>query len=87
MLHTFSEIPAKGISEEDFITAVRHEADIYNGAWLDAERSFTANSANSARDWQQFVKDRDIYHNLRFRTMGDENVAKNTAPLMGLSAR
>ena len=84
MLHTFSEIPAKGISEEDFITAVRHEADIYNGAWLDAERSFTANSANSARDWQQFVKDRDIYHNLRFRTMGDENVREEHRALDGV---
>lgn len=84
MLHTFSGIPAKGISEEDFITAVRREAGIYNGAWLDAERSFTANSANSARDWQQFVKDRDIYRNLRFRTMGDENVREEHRALDGV---
>lgn len=84
MLNAFTEIPTKGISEEDFITAVRQQVGIYNGAWLDAERSFTANSANSARDWQQFIKDKDIYRNLRFRTMGDENVREEHRALDGV---
>lgn len=84
MLDAFRASKTAGTSEDDFVRLARSEAEKYNGAYLDAERAFTANSANSARDWQQFVKDKDIYKNLRFRTMGDENVRDSHRALEGV---
>lgn len=74
MFRAFTEAGDTGLTEEEFVQQAQKTAEKYNGPWLNTERAFTANSANSARDWQQFIKDKDIYRCLKFRTMGDANV-------------
>jgi SPP1 gp7 family putative phage head morphogenesis protein len=69
-------------------TAYEEKAQKYlnlqNGTYLDVQASWSARSAQSARQWQEFQRDRDIYPNLKFRTMNDRDVRPAHAALEGL---
>jgi hypothetical protein len=57
---------------------------IHNETWQQVEEKFAANSASSARDFQAYQKDTDIYPNLKFRTMGDAEVRPEHAANEGV---
>lgn len=83
MLSSLASGKRPGMTEHEFVREATGIAEKYNTAYLDAERAHVANSANSARDWLRFVKDKDIYRNLKYRTMGDENVRDSHRALEG----
>lgn len=83
MLAAVLEAKAGTKTEKEFIQAARQVAERYNGAWLDTERRNTANAANSARDWQGFMKD-NSYVNLKYRTMADGDVRSDHRALEGI---
>ncbi|MDR1155284.1 MAG: DUF935 family protein [Bacteroidales bacterium] len=57
-----------------FTDAAKKMIDLHNETYQNVENRFAANSAGSARDFGQYVKDADIYPCLKNRTMADANV-------------
>jgi hypothetical protein len=53
--------------------------NLHNETWQNVENKFAANSAGSARDFNGYLKDVDIYPCLKNRTMGDGNVRQSHA--------
>lgn len=49
------------------------------GAWLKTEARNIARSAQMAAEWQDFERDRDIFPNLKYRTMQDSDVRDDHA--------
>ncbi len=74
-----SELSKKGLSKEDFTTKAKQLVLLHNETWLETEKKFTANSASSARDFESYQKDIDVYPNLKNRTMGDKSVRESHA--------
>lgn len=55
-----------------------------NGAYLDVQAAWSSRSAQSAREYREFLQDKDIYPRLRFRTMRDKDVRPSHAVLEGM---
>lgn len=58
--------------------------NLQNGTYLDVQTAWAARSAQSARQWQEFQRDKDIYPRLKFRTMMDDSVRPKHAELEGI---
>jgi len=71
-------------SKDDFINEAKKLTAVYSGPYLKTENKFAANSASSARDFEAYKKDADIYPNLKYRTMGDEDVRDSHAANNGI---
>jgi len=46
----------------------------YNKKWLHAEYVHTVATANMAQKWEDFERDKDLYPNIQFHTVGDARV-------------
>lgn len=57
--------------------------NLQNGTYLDVQTSWAARRAQSARQWGEFQRDKDIYPCLKIRTMKDEDVRHEHALLEG----
>ena len=61
-------------SKEAYHEQAKKLVNIHNETWQQVEEKFAANSASSARDFQVYQRDADLYPNLKYRTMGDAEV-------------
>jgi hypothetical protein len=73
-----------GMSKEAYIEQAKKLVSLHNETYMNVETQFASAKATAARDWQQYVKDVDIYPNLKCRTMEDENVRESHSRLDGL---
>lgn len=71
--------------KESFIADAKKMVALHNETYLNVEQKFAANSASTAKDFEQFVKDVDIYPCLTNRTMGDGNVRDTHAENEGVT--
>lgn len=60
---------------------------LQNGQYLNVQQAWAARSAQSARQWQQFQKDKEVYPCLKVRTMRDGDVRPHHATLEGFVIR
>jgi SPP1 gp7 family putative phage head morphogenesis protein len=84
LMSHLNDLTGKGLDNEQFMTEAQKVVFLHNNIYLGVEKNFVASCANSARDWQQFVKDTDIYPNLMFKTMEDAEVREEHAALDGM---
>jgi len=70
--------------KEVYLDRAKTLLNTHNETWQQVEEKFAANSASSARDFQAYQKDADLYPNLKFRTMGDANVRPEHAANEGV---
>lgn len=68
-----------GLGEKEFKDHARKVTELQMNAWLITERRDVARSAQTAAEWQDFEHDRDIYPNLKNRTMLDDAVRDSHA--------
>jgi SPP1 gp7 family putative phage head morphogenesis protein len=81
------EVQSYSDSTEDkklYESRAKKYLNLQNGAYLDVQASWSARSAQSARRWQEFQRDKDIYPNVKFRTMMDKDVRPAHAVLEGM---
>jgi SPP1 gp7 family putative phage head morphogenesis protein len=55
----------------------------YNEVWMRTESNFTVAASQNAARWCEFEKDRDIFPNLKYQTVGDTSVRYEHAVLDG----
>jgi Protein of unknown function (DUF935)./Phage Mu protein F like protein. len=79
LIKRIEDLSKQGISKEEFERQAKNAASIHNEAWLEVEKKFVANSASSARDFESYMADADIYPYLKNRTMGDSEVRDSHA--------
>ena len=84
MMTKLDSLKDKKLDRESFLQEAKKVVNLHNETYLNVERTFTASSASAAKDWVQFVKDKDIYPNLQYRTMEDEFVREEHAVLDGI---
>jgi hypothetical protein len=79
-------IAAKGseTSKDAYLSKAKALVNTHNETWQQVEEKFAANSASSARDFQAYQKDADLYPNLKYRTMGDAEVRPEHAENEGV---
>lgn len=58
--------------------------NLQNGTYLDVQVSWAARSAQGARQFQEWLVDKDIYPRVKFRTMRDKDVRPSHAALEGM---
>lgn len=68
---------------DEFYRSIRAIDDKYNRDWLRSEYQFAVNSAAMASQWEQALKDKDLYA-LQYVTVGDDRVRPEHAELDGL---
>lgn len=73
----------KARSWKEFYGEARKKSEQYNRTWLQTEYNQANQSAMTAREWQEFQANKDLYPNLRYVTAGDENVRDSHAALDG----
>lgn len=73
-----------GLSEKEFSEHARKVTKTQMEAWLTTERRTAARAGQMAREWKDFLRDKDIFPNLKFRTMDDEDVRQSHAALDGM---
>ena len=73
--------------KESFIADAKKMVALHNETYLNVEQKFAANSVSTAKDFEQFYKDVDIYPCLTLRTMGDANVRDTHAENEGVTKR
>ena len=74
LMEKINDLASTEVTKESFIAKAKQTVTIHNETWMDVEKKFAANAASSARDFEQYIKDIDIYQYLKLRTFGDENV-------------
>ena len=67
-----------------FLEEAKKLVNTHNETWQWTEEKFAANSASSARDFQSYQQDADLYPNLKCRTMGDAEVRPEHAANEGV---
>lgn len=68
---------------DEFYRSIRQIDDKYNRDWLRSEYQFAVNSAAMAAQWEQALKDKDLYA-LQYVTVGDDRVRPEHAELDGM---
>jgi SPP1 gp7 family putative phage head morphogenesis protein len=68
---------------KQFYAEARKVSEQYNRAWLQTEYNQASQSAMTARKWQEFQENKDLYPNLKYVTAGDERVRDSHAVLDG----
>jgi len=84
LMTKLKELNVGGISKDAYIQQAKKIVTLHNESYLNVERTFAASSASSAKDWKQFIKDKDIYPNLKYRTMEDAEVREEHVVLDGI---
>ena len=56
----------------------------YNKHWLQAEYQTAVTAGQMAIKWQRIQRDKDLFPNLKYRTVGDERVREEHAALNGI---
>jgi hypothetical protein len=74
LMTKLSDLSKEKTSEQEFIEAAKSTVLLHNNTYLEVEKKFAANSASSARNFEDYLGDADIYPNLKNRTMGDDDV-------------
>lgn len=74
----------KTLSWTDFRTKAEALHIEYNMRWLKTEYDQTVATANMADKWQDFVKQQDLYPNLKYVTVGDGRVREKHRDWNGL---
>jgi SPP1 gp7 family putative phage head morphogenesis protein len=72
------------LSWKEFLKASRRLSEEYNGRYLKAEYNTAHSSAKSARKWQEFVADEDLYPNLEYVAVMDGATRPAHAALNGV---
>jgi len=85
LMTRLDDLRANSKDKESFITDAKKLVALHNETYLNVEQKFAANSASTAKDFEQFVKDVDIYPCLTNRTMGDGNVRDTHAENEGVT--
>jgi SPP1 gp7 family putative phage head morphogenesis protein len=68
---------------KQFYAEARKVSEQYNRVWLQTEYNQASQSAVTARKWQEFQENKDLYPNLKYITAGDERVRDSHAALDG----
>jgi len=84
LMSQLTELTVKGLDKTQYLGEAQKVIFLHNNIYLGVEKNFVASCANSAKDWEQFVKDIDIYPNLIFKTMEDAEVREEHASLDGM---
>ncbi len=84
LINKISSIKSAEISKEDFITQAKGLVSLHNETWLNTELRFCTTAVSSFRDYASFAADTDIYPNLKYRTMKDEDVRQSHADNEGI---
>ena len=71
-------------SKESFLTNAKKLISQHNETWQQVEETFAANSASSAHDFQSYQNNIDLYPNLIYRTMEDDDVRPEHAENEGV---
>jgi hypothetical protein len=87
LMTRLDDLRSKTKDKESFIDEAKKMVALHNETYLNVEQKFAANSASTAKDFEQFVKDVDIYPCLTNRTIGDGNVRDTHAENEGVTKR
>lgn len=68
----------------DFKKDVAQLTETYNQSYLQAEYQTARQAGHHARNWQSYVKDKDLFPALEYRTVSDDRVRDEHAALDGL---
>lgn len=68
----------------DFKEQANSIVDKYNDTWLRTEYDFAIAASQSAARWNDFEKEADIIPNIRYQTVGDDNVRASHQVLDGI---
>lgn len=74
----------KVVSWSNFKNKARELNIVYNNRWLRTEYDQTVATANMAEKWQGFVREKDLYPNLKYLTIGDGRVREKHKGWHGL---
>jgi hypothetical protein len=84
LIRQIEGLKAGQINREAYLEQAKKLIDVHNETWQWTEEKFAANSASSARDFQTYQQDADLYPNLKYRTMGDAEVRPEHAANEGV---
>lgn len=79
LIQRIEDLAKQGLSKDDFMSQAKKNAMLHNETWMEVEKKFVANSASSARDFETYMKDADIFPYLKNRTMEDSEVRDSHA--------
>ncbi|KAA6347170.1 hypothetical protein EZS27_005339 [termite gut metagenome] len=74
IINELSDLKKQHTGKDDYTESAKKLINLYNATYQVVENKFAANSAGSARDYNEYVKEKDIYPCLMNRTMGDNDV-------------
>ncbi|WP_010664923.1 phage portal protein family protein [Marinilabilia salmonicolor] len=74
LMNSLDNISGQKLSKDEFVEQAKKTVNLHNQTWLDVERKWAANSSSSAKNFESYLSDIDIYPYLKNRTMQDENV-------------
>jgi len=84
LMQHLNELKRTVSDKEAFTTEAKKLVNLHNETYMNVEQKFVANKTSTAKDFQQFVSDIDIYPNLKNRTMQDDNVRDSHASNEGV---
>jgi hypothetical protein len=84
LINRITDEKAAYSNREAYTEAAKKLINLHNDTYQAVENKFAANSASSARDFNQYVKDADIYPCLKNRTMMDGDVRPSHAMNEGI---
>jgi hypothetical protein len=84
LMQHLNELKRTVSDKEAFTTEAKKLVNLHNETYMNVEQKFVANKTSIAKDFQQFIKDIDIYPNVKYRTMQDENVRDSHAANEGV---
>lgn len=64
-------------SWKEFYTEARKQSETYNRTWLQTEFNQASQAAVTARQWREFEENADLFPNLKYKTVKDENVRES----------
>lgn len=74
LMTKLQQLTKQKLERNEYVDQAKKVVDLHNNAWLETEAQFAARSSASAKDWEQFREDTDIYPNLKFKTWEDNDV-------------
>lgn len=83
LMTKLEQLNKQKLSKDEFVNQAKKVIDLHN-SWLETEAQFAARNSASAKDWEQFKNDTDIYPNLKFKTWEDEDVREDHAKLANI---
>lgn len=84
LINQLEAIKSGDITKEEFTSEAKALVNKHNQQWMNTELRFCSTSISSAQDYQTYLEDVDIYPNLKYRTMKDEDVRQSHAENEGI---